>query len=84
MIHDYIARDSRRYAQSVTQEIVEKVEGLPELPHLGRVVPEIGEDTVREISLYSYRIMYEVMEDAIHVHGVIHKRRLFKPEDMER
>ncbi len=84
LIHQYIAHDSRRYAKRVIQEIAEKANTLAELPHLGRVVPEIGEDNVREISMYSYRIMYEVMSDTLVIHGIIHKRRHFKPDDLQR
>jgi len=83
-IHDYIARDSKRYAIRVTQDIREKAKSLVEFPQLGKMVPEIGEDSVREINMYSYRIMYEVMPEAIYIHGVIHMRRNFKPNDLER
>jgi plasmid stabilization system protein ParE len=41
-IHDYIARDSTHYAKQVTRELVDKADGLTELPRLGRVVPELG------------------------------------------
>lgn len=50
------------------------------LPRLGRVVPEIAEPDVREIGMYSYRILYEVIGDTVH----IHRRRNFKPEDLQR
>jgi toxin ParE1/3/4 len=84
LIHQYIAHDSKRYATRVLQDITEKVEVLLELPRLSRVVPEIGEENVREISMYSYRIMYELIEETIYIHGIIHKRRHFKPEDLQR
>lgn len=83
-IHDYIARDSKRYAIRVVQDILDKTKTLIDLPKLGKVVSEINEDNLREISLYSYRIIYEVMPDAIYIHGVVHKRRNFKAEDLER
>ena len=83
-VYEYIAHDSKRYAERVTLEIMEKVETLPDLPHIGRVVPEIGEQQIREVSLDAYRIMYEVMTNCIYIHGVIHKRRDFKAEDLER
>lgn len=68
----------------VVQNLVNKVEVLLELPRIGRVVPEISEENVREISQYSYRILYELIGDTIYIHGVIHQRRLFKPEDLQR
>lgn len=84
LIHQYIAHDSKRYATRVVQDITEKVEVLRDLPKLGRMVPEIGEENVREIGLYSYRILYELISDTIYIHGVIHRRRHFKPEDLQR
>lgn len=83
-IHDFIARDSKRYAIRVTQDIRDRVKSLSEFPQLGKSIAEIGEENVREINIYSYRIMYEVMPDSIYIHGVIHMRRNFKPEDLER
>jgi plasmid stabilization system protein ParE len=41
-IRDYIARDSRFYAEKVSLEIVEKSEILNSFPETGRIVPEIG------------------------------------------
>jgi plasmid stabilization system protein ParE len=84
LIHQYIAHDSKRYANRVVQDITDKVEVLLITPRLGRMVAEIGEENVREIAMYSYRIMYELMQDAIYIHGVFHKRRHFKPEDLQR
>lgn len=75
-IHDYIARDSTHYAKKVTQELVEKTGVLAELPRLGRVVPELGDDNVRETLAYSYRILYEIRPgDDIVVLAAIHRRR---------
>ncbi|MBK6961278.1 MAG: type II toxin-antitoxin system RelE/ParE family toxin [Gammaproteobacteria bacterium] len=67
-----------------SSDIVDKVEMLLTLPRLGRVVAEIAEPDVREIGMYSYRILYEVIGDTVHIHGVIHRRRNFKPEDLQR
>jgi plasmid stabilization system protein ParE len=84
LIHQYIAHDSKHYATRVVQDIAEKVETLLTLPRIGRIVPEIGEPDVREIGMYSYRIMYELIGETLYIHGVIHKRRDFKPEDLQR
>jgi toxin ParE1/3/4 len=84
LIHQYIARDSRRYAARVVEDIADKVEVLRELPRLGRKVPELGEDAVRELPLYSYRILYEIKPAQIEILAVIHKRRDLQPEDIPR
>ena len=48
-------------------------------------MPELNEDAVRELGLYSYRILYEIKSDnLIEVLAVIHKRRHLEPEDIPR
>ncbi len=75
-IHDYIAQDSPLYAKRVSEELVRKTIGLDELPRKGRKVPELNEEAVRELAVYSYRILYEIKTDnLIEVLAVIHKRR---------
>lgn len=46
-IHDFIAHNSRYYAKKVVQDIREKVDGLDELPKIGRMVPELNDENVR-------------------------------------
>lgn len=61
-------------------DLVEKTDALP---HLGRVVTELNDENVRELPLYSYRIIYETKPDDIVV-LVIHKRRDLTPDEIER
>lgn len=46
-IYDYIAKDSKYYAQKVSEDIVAKSEILKNFPKLGRVVPEIDDPNIR-------------------------------------
>lgn len=48
---------------------------LDALPRIGRVVPELNEKTVREVSIYSYRIIYQIQPTHIDILAIIHKRR---------
>jgi plasmid stabilization system protein ParE len=81
-IFEYIARDSRYYAKKVTQEIVDKAGVLNNLPRIGRIVPEVADDNVRELSLYSYRLIYEITGRDIQVLAVVHKRRNLKAANL--
>lgn len=73
------------YARRVSEALVSKTIGLDELPRLGRTVPELNEDAVRELSLYSYRILYEIKPaNLIEVLAVIHKRRELLSEEIPR
>ncbi len=83
-IHDFIAHDSPYYAKKVVQDIREKTDVLEQLPRAGRKVAELNEDQIRELSLYSYRIIYELREETVFVLAVAHKRRDLKPEEIER
>jgi toxin ParE1/3/4 len=76
-IHDYIAKDSEYYAQNVIQEIVAKTETLTEHPEIGRIVPEIGDQKIRELIIYSYRLIYESSVADIEILAIIHGRRDF-------
>lgn len=84
-IHDYIAQDSPMYARRVSDALVNTTIGLDEVPRKGRRVPELNEDAVRELGLYSYRILYEIRsDDLIEVLALIHKRRDVDVEDIPR
>ena len=76
-IHDYIAKDSKYYARKVIQEIVAKTETLAERPEIGRIVPEISDQNIRELIVYSYRLIYEISEVGIEILAIIHGRRDF-------
>lgn len=83
-IHDYIAQDSPLYAKRVSDALVRKTFLLDELPRMGRKVPEFNEENVREVALYSYRILYEIKATHINILAVIHKRRDLQAEEIPR
>ena len=83
-IHDFIAHDSEHYAKKVAQDIREKTDVLDELPKLGKKAPELNDDAVRELSLHSYRIIYEIKSQEIFVLAVVHKRRDLKAGDIQK
>ncbi len=74
-IHDFIAQDSPFYAKKVTQDIREKTDKLATLPKIGKVVAELNDESVKEIWLYSYRIIYEIFEQDVFILTIVHKRR---------
>jgi plasmid stabilization system protein ParE len=63
---------------------VAKTNILNGLPRIGRIVPELGNEAIREVSLYSYRILYEVKQHGAFILAVIHKRRDLQPGMVER
>lgn len=79
-IRQFIAQDSLHYAELVTQRLIASVERLPSLPQSGRVVPEVNDPTVREVIQGSYRIVYRLIREEIHIVTVHHAARLLRLE----
>ena len=77
-IADYIARDSEHYARAVVTEILSVSRNIGEFPFIGRIVPEVGDETIRERFVYSYRLVYRIESDRILVVAVIHGMRLLE------
>ncbi len=76
-IFDYIASDSKYYAIKVSQEFVEKSEQLEKLPMIGRIVPELEDTNIRELIIYSYRLVYEISHKRIEILAIINGRQDF-------
>jgi len=74
-IHDHISKDSRRNAQAVVRKIIRRADSLEIAPRMGRVVPELREPELREISVFSWRILYLVRDDQVFIVTLVHQRR---------
>lgn len=74
----FIGRDSLHHAQRVVEGLFELGDVASSHPLAGRAVPELGDAQVRELFLYSYRLIYEVRPDHIEVLAVLHGRRLLE------
>jgi len=84
-IHNYIAQDSVLYARRTSEALIKKTIGLDALPRKGKKVPELNLDAVRELGLYSYRILHEIKSDKlIEVLAVIYKRQHLEAEEIPR
>jgi toxin ParE1/3/4 len=79
-IRAHIAQDSPRYGRVVAERLLAAAERLESYPLSGRVVPELGQPTLREVLMGDYRIVYRVTADAVQVVTVVHGARLL-PRD---
>ena len=77
-IAQFIARDSAFYAGAVVEKIIATARSLPQFPRLGRMVPEIEEESLRERLAYSFRLIYRIREESILVVAVIHGKQLLR------
>lgn len=63
---------ARRWVERLRQ----RARDAAELPSSGRKVPEVGREDIREVFVRSYRIVYRVCPDEIHVLSVFEGHRL--------
>ena len=77
-IVEYISGDSEFYASSVVTKIVDLGRSLCKFPLIGRVVPELNDESIRERFVYSYRVIYRIEKRRILILAVIHGKRLLE------
>ena len=75
-IYSYISQDSVYYALEVSEAILEATSRLSGFPFQGRVVPELSDDGVRELFLYSYRVIYQLKNDSIYILAIVNMRQI--------
>ncbi|MCC6785451.1 MAG: type II toxin-antitoxin system RelE/ParE family toxin [Planctomycetes bacterium] len=75
-IGDYIAADDPTAARAWVEKLRRQAMKASRMPRMGRVVPEIARDDVREVFQRSYRIIYRLVDDGIVVLTVFEGHRL--------
>ena len=78
LIHEYISKDSKLYADRFIEKIINRVEQLESFPKSGRVVPEFDSPEIREIIEGSYRIIYKAAVAQVAILRVHHSARQLK------
>ena len=71
----YISKDSSHYAAAFAREVRNASHSLSTFAERGRIVPEFSHPSVREIFVRSYRLVYSLSAETIHILGLIHGAR---------
>ncbi len=74
-IAEYISKDSPYYAAAFVGEVLAAASSPDRFSTRGRVVPEVGDDTVRELLVKGYRLLYKSGDGFVLVLALIHGRR---------
>lgn len=80
-IGDYVAQDNPGAANRLVSRLWTRVAALRTHPRLGRMVPEMIDETLREVIEGNYRIVYKLGEDSIAILTVFEGHRLFPTEN---
>ena len=76
-IFSYISKDSITYARIQIIRIRDRVNMIKKQPQSGRIVPEIGDENLRELISGRYRIIYRLNPDnMIEIITIHHSARL--------
>ena len=80
----YIEKSSPFQARRVVQLIIKETRRLKKNIRIGKLLPEVHDDQYRELQVFSYRILYKILnEKQVVIMGVVHGRRLFDPDWLE-
>lgn len=74
-LRKWLARDSKPLSDSVVETIFNAIETVVPFPRIGRVVSEVGDDTVRELLFRTFRIVYKATADGIVVLAILYGGR---------
>jgi len=74
----YCRRFSRLRWHCPQEHIVNQTKILARFPQAGRKVPEFDDETIRELVVYSYRIIYRLEQDEALIVAVIHGKRVLQ------
>jgi|GEM_PF-2510645 len=74
-LRKWLGRDSKPLSDSVVETIFDAIEKVIPFPRIGRVVAEVGDDTVRELLFRTFRIVYKVTAGGIVVLGILYGGR---------
>jgi addiction module RelE/StbE family toxin len=78
-IATFIERDSPFYAKAVVTKIMQQARTLTSSAQRGRIVPELEDGAVRELFIYSYRLIYRIKDQTVLIVAVVHGKRQFDP-----
>ena len=71
-IHQYINRDVPLYATQMVDKLTRRVDQLIDHPRSGRIVPKYDDESLRELIVNPYRLVYRLKPDRIDIIAVFH------------
>jgi plasmid stabilization system protein ParE len=81
-IAEYIAQDNPKAAENWVNTVFEKVGKLKAFPESGRIVPEINNKAIRELTYGDYRILYRLEKERISVLTVRHGKQILSVDEI--
>ncbi len=80
-IEAFIARENPHAAQAHTDRLLAETEKLGDFPKMGRELPELPGNGLRELVIGNYRIAYRIHHEAVQILTVFESHRHFPEGD---
>jgi addiction module RelE/StbE family toxin len=75
-INHYLSQNSEKYADFIVTSILAVTEQLEQFPNSGRIVPEMRINSIRELIVSKYRIIYQIVAlDSVSVLTIRHSSK---------
>lgn len=81
-IAGYIAQDKPSVAENWINTVFSQVEKLKSAPEIGRIVPEIRNDSFRELIYGNYRIIYRIEKKQISILTIRHGMQILPIDEI--
>ncbi|OJW51204.1 MAG: hypothetical protein BGO67_12850 [Alphaproteobacteria bacterium 41-28] len=75
-------KSSEPVARNFINKLIEKGEVLTKFPEMGRVVPEINSQNIRELIEGNYRIVYRIHKERIEILTVFEGHKLLEKKEI--
>ena len=75
-IYKYILKKSYQNAEMISEEIIKKIDSLNKQPDRGKIVKELNNPQIRELTLFKFRIIYRIKALVVEIITVQHSSRL--------
>ncbi len=81
-IEEYIFKDSHERAIRFVDYLIDQGKAIKDHPKSERVVPEVGNENMRELIVRKYRIIYRVSKKRIEILSIFEGHRLLRFEEL--
>jgi plasmid stabilization system protein ParE len=81
-LYRYISSENPEAARKVINDIYETGNKIKAFPAIGRIVPEIRRNNIREVFCFEYRIIYRIGSRRIFILTVRHMKQRSKKKDI--
>ncbi len=75
-IYDFVSKESLQNAEMLIKKFIVKIDSLSSFPERGKIVKELFNPSIREVSVYKFRIIYKVSPRIVRIITLHHSSRL--------